>query len=410
MSATTYAYKVRDKSGKILTGSLDAENTALVANRLRQMGYVPIAIDKKAGPGVRREIPIPYLSNRVSLKEIAVFSRQFATMVNSGLTLLRSLSILSVQTSNSHLQGVIEQIRTDIESGSSLSQALARHPKQFNNLYTSMVRAGETGGSLDHTLEQLATTIEKQVELRGKIRSAMTYPIVVLALVTCILAAMLLFIVPIFKGMYTSLGGTLPAPTLLLVDISNIAVHGFPYVAVTAILLVIGYKRWVKTTTGRSTRDRLALRIPIFGGLLRKTAMARFSATLSTLLSSGVPVLEALEITSDTVSNTVVARGVHAIADGAKKGEPLTRPLQEHPVFPPMVTQMMAVGEETGALDSLLRKVSQFYEEEVQRTVDAMTSLLEPLLIVVLGGAVGSMVIALYLPMFDIIKLVGNNN
>ena len=408
--STTYAYKVRDKSGKILTGSLDAENTALVANRLRQMGYVPIAIDKKAGPGVRREIPIPGISNRVKLNEIAVFSRQFATMINSGLTLLRSLSILSVQTTNAHFKAVIDQVRGDIESGSSLSQALSRHPKQFSRLYVSMIRAGETGGNLDRTLGDLATTIEKQVELRGKIRSAMTYPIMVLFLVTCILSAMLLFIVPIFKKMYGELGGKLPAPTQLLITVSNIVVHGSPFVLAAAIIMVIGYKRSVRTPAGRATRDRLLLRVPIFGGLLRKTAMARFASTLSTLLSSGVPVLESLEITADTVSNVVVANGVHAVAEGAKRGEPMTRPLLDHPVFPPMVTQMMAVGEETGALDSLLAKVANFFEEEVQRTVEALTSLLEPLLIVVLGGAVGSMVVALYLPMFDIIKLVGNNN
>ena len=407
---TTYAYKVRDKSGKILTGSLDADNTALVANRLRQMGYVPIAIDKKAGPGIKREIPIPGISNRVKLNEISVFSRQFATMINAGLTLLRSLAILSSQTSNAYFKGVIDQVRNDIESGSSLSQALNRHPKQFSRLYISMIRAGETGGNLDRTLSDLATTIEKQVELRGKIRSAMTYPIMVLLLVTGILGAMLLFIVPIFKKMYSQLGGTLPAPTQLLIAISNVVVHGAPFVLLGAVALAIAYKRWVRTDTGRAARDQLLLRVPIFGALIRKTAMARFASTLSTLLSSGVPVLESLEITSDTVSNVVVAKGVHAVAEGAKRGEPLTRPLLDHPVFPPMVTQMMAVGEETGALDALLEKVARFFEEEVQRTVEALTSLLEPLLIVVLGGAVGSMVIALYMPMFDIIKLVGNNN
>lgn len=408
--ATTYAYKVRDRSGKILTGSLDADNTALVANRLRQMGYVPIAIDKKAGPGMKREIPIPGLSNRVKLKEVAVFSRQFATMINSGLTLLRSLSILAVQTSNSHFQSVIDQVRSDIESGSSLSQALGRHPKQFNRLYVSMIRAGETGGNLDRTLSDLASTIEKQVELRGKIRSAMTYPVMVLFLVTGILGAMLLFIVPIFKKMYDQLGGKLPAPTQLLIALSNIVVHGFPFVALGAVGSAFAYKRWVRTDTGKAVRDRLLLKVPIFGSLMRKTAMARFASTLSTLLSSGVPVLESLEITADTVSNVVVANGVQAVAEGAKRGEPLTRPLADHPVFPPIVTQMMAVGEETGALDALLAKVATFFEDEVQRTVEALTSLLEPLLIVVLGGAVGAMVVSLYLPMFDIIKLVGNNN
>jgi type IV pilus assembly protein PilC len=408
---TTYAYKVRDRSGKVVSGTLDADNTALVANRLRQMGYVPISIDKTgAGAGVKRDIQIPGLSNRVKLKEIAVFSRQFATMINSGLTLLRALSILVVQTDNKYFAGIIDAMQLDIQSGSSLSQALSRHPKQFNRLYISMVRAGETGGNLDVTLEQLATTIEKQVELRGKIRSALTYPIVVLGLVLCILTAMLLFIVPIFKNMYSDLGGKLPAPTRLLISISNIFVHAFPFVILTAVAGVFLYRKWVGTSAGRAARDRLVLRIPIFGGLIRKTAMTRFSSTLATLLASGVPVLESLEITADTVGNTVVENGVRAIAEGAKRGDAMSRPLSEHPVFPPMVTQMMAVGEETGALDKLLHKVSVFYEQEVARTVEALTSLLEPLLIVVLGGAVGSMVISLYLPMFDIIKLVGNNN
>jgi type IV pilus assembly protein PilC len=273
-----------------------------------------------------------------------------------------------------------------------------------------MVRAGETGGNLDKTLDELATTIEKQVELRGKIRSALSYPAMVLTLVSCILLAMLLFIVPIFKKMYDQLGGKLPPATQVLISVSNVVVHAFPFLIVGAIVAILGYRRWVRTPAGKAARDRLILRVPVFGGLVRKTAMTRFSSTLATLLSSGVPVLESLEITGETVHNVVVADGVHAIAEGAKHGEPLTRPLADHPVFPPMVTQMMAVGEETGALDSLLRKVATFYEQEVSRTVDALTSILEPLLIVVIGGAVGAMVISLYLPMFDIIKLVGNNH
>ena len=406
---TTYAYKVRDKAGKVHAGTLDADNTALVANKLRQMGYVPIAIDKK-GASVKRDIVIPGLSNRVKLKDVSIFSRQFSTMINSGLTLLRALSILVVQTESKYFSTIIDALRSDIQSGSSLSQAMSRHPKVFNRLYVAMVRAGETGGNLDITLNELATTIEKQVELRGKIRSALAYPAMVLALVCCILTAMLLFIVPIFKKMYTSLGGKLPLPTRILVTVSNIFVHAFPVVLVTVIGLAYAYKRWVRTEPGRQTRDRLLLRVPIFGGLVRKTAMTRFASTLATLLASGVPVLESLDITSETVGNVVVADGVKAIANGAKKGESMTRPLDDHPVFPPMVTQMMAVGEETGALDTLLRKVATFYEQEVARTVEALTSLLEPLLIVVLGGAVGAMVVSLYMPMFDIIKLVGNNN
>jgi type IV pilus assembly protein PilC len=407
---TTYAYKVRDRSGKVLSGSLDAENTALVANRLRQMGYVPIAIDKKAGATVQRDVTIPGLTNRVKLKEIAVFSRQFATMINSGLTLLRALSILVMQTDNKYFKGVIDQIRLDVQSGSSLSQALSKHPKQFNRLYIAMVRAGESGGNLDRTLNELATTIEKQVELRGKIRSALSYPLMVVFMVSCILLAMLIFIVPVFKKMYGELKGKLPPATRILISVSDIVIHAAPFLIGAAIVGVFVYRKWVSTPRGKAFRDRAILRVPIFGGLVRKTAMTRFSSTLATLLSSGVPVLESLDITADTVNNSVVADGVHAIADGAKRGEPLTRPLAAHPVFPPMVTQMMAVGEETGALDNLLRKVATFFEQEVDRTVSALTSLLEPLLIVVIGGAVGAMVISLYLPMFDIIKLVGQNN
>jgi type IV pilus assembly protein PilC len=407
---TTYAYKVRDREGKVVSGSLEADNTSLVANRLRQMGYVPISIDKKAGPGVRRDVKIPGFGNRVKLKELSVFSRQFAVMINSGLSLMRSLSILAMQQTNEHFAGVIEQVRRDIESGSSLSQAMVRHPKVFSRLYISMIRAGESGGNLDRTLSELATTIEKQVELRGKIRSALAYPVSVLSMVSLILLAMLLFIVPVFKKMYAELGGKLPGPTLVLISISNVFVHSAWVVVILVVIGFFAYRRWVRTPTGKATRDELILRVPIFGGLVRKTAMARFASTLSTLLSSGVPILESLDITSETVNNAVVADGVHAIAEGAKRGEPLTRPLLDHPVFPPMVVQMMAVGEETGALDALLLKVAVFFEEEVNRTVDALTSLLEPFLIAVLGSAVGSMVICLYLPMFDIIKLVGNNN
>jgi type IV pilus assembly protein PilC len=273
-----------------------------------------------------------------------------------------------------------------------------------------MVRAGETGGALDRTLEQLSTTIEKQVELRGKIRSAMAYPVAVICLVLCIMAAMLVFIVPIFKKMYDQLGGKLPAMTRALISLSNIAVKAFPVLIVVGILGTIGFRKWINTDAGAARWDAFKLRVPIVGGLVRKTALSRFASSLSTLLSSGVPVLEALEITAETVSNSVVASGVRAIAEGASRGEPLTKPLADYPVFPPMLTQMMSIGEETGALDSLLSKVARFFEQEVEATVGALTSLLEPLLIVVLGGAVGGMVVSLYLPMFNIIKLVGNNH
>jgi type IV pilus assembly protein PilC len=403
----TYAYKVRDKAGKTLSGSIEAESTALVANKLRQMGYVPIAIDKKSSGGMKKELTIGgFGAKKIKVKEVSVFSRQFAVMINSGLTLLRSLQILAAQTDNKKLAGVIDNVRQDVESGSSLSQALSRHPKQFNRLYVSMIRAGETGGVLDETLNQLASTIEKQVELRGKIKSAMTYPAAVLGLVVMILTAMLVFIVPMFQGMYKTLGGTLPLPTQILLLASKIFVTWFPLIIIFDVVSVILLKRWIQTDKGRASWDALKLKIPVFGKLVHKTALARFSHTFAVLLRSGVPILEALEITSDTVGNVVVARAIKDVQQGVKEGESIAKPLEKHSVFPPMIVQMMAVGEETGALDELLEKIAGFYDAEVEATVNALTSLLEPLLIAVLGGAVGGMVISLYMPMFNIIKLI----
>ena len=401
----TYTYKVRDKQGKILQGTLDADSTTLVANKLRQMGYVPIAIDKKGGAGFSTELKLPG-SGRPKIKDIAVFSRQFAVMIDSGLSLLRALYVLEDQTENKALARVIGEVRQDVEKGASLSQALGRHPKVFSRLYISMVRAGETGGQLDRVLVQLADTIEKQVELRQKIKSAMTYPVAVLALVILILIAMLIFIVPTFKTLYDDLGGTLPLPTRILLLVSSVMVKALPIVILATVGFVFGFKRWIESTKGRVLWDRFKLRVPVFGKLVRLIALTRFSKTLASLLHAGVPILESLEITSDTVGNTVVATAVKDVQEGVKQGEPIAKRLENHAVFPPMVVQMLAVGEETGAVDTMLEKVGEFYEREVEATVEALTSLLEPLLICVLGGAVGSMVVSLYMPMFNIIKLI----
>jgi type IV pilus assembly protein PilC len=402
----TYDYRVRDRAGKLVAGSLDADSPGLVANKLREMGYVPISIDERQMGGIRQEIHIPGRAGRVKLKDVAVFSRLFATMINSGLTLLRTLQILAVQTDNKALAATIDRVRHDVEGGASLSQALSRHPKVFSHLYIAMVRAGETGGVLDRVLLQLATTIEKQVELRRKVKSAMTYPVAVLGLVGLILTAMLVFVVPMFKGLYKTLGGKLPAPTQLLIDASGLFIKLLPVIVVGAVGGVWAFKRWITTEQGRAYWDTAKLRVPIFGKLVHKTAMARFTRTLSVLLRSGVPILESLDITSETVGNVVVCRGIKDVQRGVMAGEPIARGLEKHAVFPPMVVQMIAVGEETGALDDLLQKVADFFDQEVEATVDALTSLLEPVLIVVLGGTVGSMVISLYMPMFNVIKLV----
>ena len=403
--ADTYSYKVRDKEGKVHSGELEADSTTLVANKLRQLGYVPIAIDKKESSVAKKELHL--FKPKAKMKDLAVFSRQFAVMINSGLSLLRALSILEEQTENKALADVLKVVRSDVEKGTSLSQALGRHPKTFDRLYVSMVKAGEIGGVLDSVLLQLADTIEKQVELRRKVKSAMTYPTAVLALVILIVTAMLLFIVPTFKNIYSDLGGTLPVPTRILLKVSDILKKFFPIVIVLLMGLVWGFKRWIQTEKGRGSWDIVKLKMPVFGGLVHKVAITRFARTLASLLRSGVPILESLEITSETVGNSVMAKVVKDVQDGVKQGEPLAKRLANYPnVMPTMVTQMLAVGEETGAVDTMLDKVGEFYEQEVEATVDALTSLLEPLLIAVLGAAVGSMVVALYMPMFNIIKLI----
>jgi type IV pilus assembly protein PilC len=403
----TFQYKVKDKNGKLVEGSLEAENAQLVVSKLRSMGYVPIEIQQSGGgASLQRELKIPGLSDRVKLKEVAVFSRQFATMINSGLSLLRSLNILAEQTESKALAEIVNQVRMDVEKGSSLSQAMQKHPKAFGRLYVSMVRAGEVGGALDSVLLRLADTIEKQVELRRKVKSAMTYPMVVAILVLTIVAAMLLFVIPMFEGIYKQLGGSLPAPTQLLINLSNF-LRKLWYVAFAGIVGgAIAFRKWIASEEGRKQWDAIKLKVPIFGKLVRKTALARFSRTLSALVRSGVPILESLDIVAETSGNYVVSKAVRETQAAVKRGDPLSKKLEEHPVFPPMVVQMMAVGEETGALDEMLDKIADFYDQEVEATVDALTSLIEPLLIVVMGVCVGGMIISLYLPMFNIIKLI----
>ncbi|MBM3675681.1 MAG: type II secretion system F family protein [Actinobacteria bacterium] len=403
---TTFAYKVRDQRGQIVEGQLDADDATLVAGRLRQMGYTPISIEKRSANRLTADLKIPGLSGRVKLKDVAVFSRQFSTMINSGLSLIRSLAILAEQTENAELAKIVNEVRLDVERGSSLSNAMAKHPNVFNRLYIAMVRSGEIGGVLDAVLLRLSDTLEKQVELRRKVRSAMTYPIFVLVVCLTIATAMLLFIVPQFKTIYVDLGGQLPAPTRVLISISDLLKRFFLGVLVLAGIATWLFRRWIQSPQGRPKWDAFKLRVPVFGVLVRKTALARFSRTLAALTRSGVGILESLEIVAETSGNEMVSIAVRETQGAVKRGDTLARPLAQHDVFPPMVVQMIAVGEETGALDEMLDKIADFYDQEVSATVDALTSLIEPMLIVTMGVLVGGMIISLYLPMFNIIKLI----
>jgi len=400
--AETYTYKVRDQGGRLVAGTLVADNQQLLLTRLREMGYTPVEVGVQR-LGLKRELPV---LGGVKLKDTAIFSRQFATMVNAGLPILKALSILEEQTESKILARNVAEVRLDIERGSSLSAAMAKHPKVFNNLYVAMVRSGETAGVLEQVLERLANNLEREVQLRNKIRSAMTYPIVVLGFVTLILAAMLIFVVPQFKTIYVTLKGELPALTRLLLKVSEILKHDFLILVGLTAILVFLVRRYKKTEQGRDLWDRMKLRIPIFGPLFLKTALARFARTLAVLNKSGVPILQSLDVVSETVDNSLISKAILDVQQSVKKGETLAKPLGRHKVFPPMVVQMLAVGEETGALDTMLEKLAGFYDDEVTAMVDSLTSIIEPAMIFVVGGAVGVSVIALYLPMFNIIKLI----
>ncbi len=406
MAATlTYEYSVRDRSGKIVSGKLEAESQAAVATKLKSMGYAPVSINESKA-GMKKEISIPGFGKKVKLKDLAVMSRQFATMINAGLSMLRSLTILAEQTENKELRRVLGEVGKDVETGLALSNAMAKHPNVFPPLMVNLTRAGEVGGFLDTVLLQVAANYESEVKLRSKIKSAMTYPVVVLIMAVLAVTGMLLFIVPVFAGMFEELGATLPAPTRVLVFLSDKMKILAPLGLVGFIVFLFVWKR-VKHKDGvRNFLDPLKLKIPVFGGLFQKVALTRFCRNLGTMLKAGVPILQALDIVADTTGNVVLAHATRDVQESVRRGETLAGPLANHSVFPPMVVQMLSVGEDTGALDTMLGKIAEFYDAEVEATTESLTALLEPLMIAFLGGIVGSMIIALYMPIFKIFDLV----
>jgi type IV pilus assembly protein PilC len=405
--ATTYAYKVRDRAGKVVSGTLEADNAAAVAGKLKGMGYAPISIDESKA-GLKTEIKIPgFGGKKVKLKDLAIMSRQFATMINSGLSLLRALNILSEQTENPELARVLGEVRNDVETGNALSAALAKHPKVFPPLMVNMTKAGEVGGFLDSVMLQVAENYEAEVKLRGKVKAAMTYPVVVFVLAILMCVVMLIFIVPTFAKMFETLGGQLPAPTKVLIFMSKSLKIMAPVIVVGLIAFMVVWKRVKHTDRVRNFVDPLKLKTPVFGPLFQKIALSRFARNLGTMMKSGVPILQSLDIVADTTGNIVLGRAVRDVQESVRTGEALAKPLQNHKVFPPMVVQMMAVGEDTGALDTMLMKISQFYDQQVEATTESLTALIEPLMIAFLGAVVGSMIIALYMPIFRIFDLIG---
>jgi type IV pilus assembly protein PilC len=402
---TAFQYSVRDRAGKLVTGSLTAETEALVVQRLKAMGYAPLSVTA-VNAGMKKELKIPGFGGKVKLKDLSIMSRQFATMINAGLSLLRALTILTEQTENKVLAGVLGTVRNEVEAGTALSAAMGKHPRVFPPLMVNMTKAGEVGGFLDSVLLQVADNYEAEVKLKSKIKSAMTYPIVVLCIAIVAVFAMLLFVVPTFSKMFKQLGGKLPLPTQILVDISHSLTVLLPVVIISIVAFIITWSRVKLTPQVRNVIDPLKLKLPVFGELFKKVAISRFSRNLGTMMKSGVPILQSLDIVADTTGNVVLARAVRDIQKSIREGESLTSPLANHDVFPPMVSQMMAVGEDTGALDNMLVKIAEFYDQEIEATTESLTALLEPLMIAFLGGVVGSMIVALYLPIFKIFSLI----
>ncbi len=399
-----FTYKARSRQGEVVEDKIEGNDLMSVAQSLRQQGLLVIDV-KEQGVG-QRDILEPF--KKVKLADLVIFTRQFATMINAGLPIVRALYVLFEQTDNKKLKETLDDVRRNVEAGLALSEALEKHPKVFSKLYTEMVRAGEIGGILDDVLLRVAGQLEKDQELRRKVKSAMTYPTVVLILAILAASFMLIFIVPIFAKMFEDLGGDLPLPTRVAMGLSDILTSVFGVVIYAAAGLgVFLFLRWRKTENGRKAVDPLMLKIPAkIGDIIQKVALARFARTLGTLSAAGVPILQSLEITATSAGNYVIENALLKSRDAIRAGLPIYQPLEEEPVFPPMVTRMIAVGEETGDIDGMLTKIAEFYESEVDAAVKALTSIIEPLMIVVVGGIVGGIIVAMYLPMFKIFELI----
>jgi type IV pilus assembly protein PilC len=397
---STFAYKALDPTGNSIQGEIEAEDKVAVASQLRARGLIVVDIDEQ-GAG---QIDLFARFKKVKSDELTVATRQFSTMVSSGMSMLRALYVLEEQTDNEKLKEAFASVRKDVEAGLALSDALARHPDIFNELYTAMVAAGETGGILEETLHRVADQLEKDASLRRQIKAAMVYPAVIGGFAITVVIALVTFLVPVFEGVFRDFGGDLPPITKLTVGLSHL-VTGKPYIIIGVVVLVVWlFRRWKGSDRGREQWDRFKLRVPWkIGDIVQKVALARFARTYSALISAGVPMLEAIEITGRTSGNRVVEHAMNAVHESVRNGGTIAAPMRNEPdAFPGMVVQMVAVGEETGALDSMLAKIADFYEDEVAAAVKALTSILEPLMIIIVGGIVGFIVISMYMPLFKV--------
>jgi len=402
----TFAYSGRTRAGQTVSGErvADTMDAATAALRREQIQVTRITPQKAAKEETAKKEKVGKIGKKVSAKNLAVFTRQFSVMIDAGLPLVQCLDILGSQEEDKNFAAVILATRTDVESGASLADAMRKHPKTFDPLFTNMIAAGEAGGILDTILKRLATYIEKAVKLAGQVKSAMVYPVAVIVIAGAVVGVILWKVIPTFAALFSGLGADLPLPTRIVIALSDNLVRFFPFLFVIGGLAAYGFKQYYSTDKGRRVVDGTMLKFPVLGNILRKIAVARFCRTLSTLISSGVPILDGLEITARTAGNSIVEDAVMVTRKSIERGETISVPLKETRVFPPMVTQMIGVGEATGALDTMLSKIADFYEEEVDTAVAGLLTLLEPIMIAILGVVVGGIVIAMYLPIFDLIS------
>jgi type IV pilus assembly protein PilC len=397
-----YVWKGKNRLGEIQEGVIVADTRDQASATLKRNGLQVLSIRTQAAAGGKS-------FGKVSPKNLAIFTRQFSVMIDAGLPLVQCLEILAAQQPDKGFQRIINAVRSDVEQGATLQTALSKHPKAFNDLYVNMVGAGEAGGILDVILQRLSGYIEKSVKLTSKVKSAMIYPIAVISIAIIVVAVIMVKVVPVFASMYESVGSRLPFPTLVCIAISNVLTRYFWIVILFIIIVTIGWRQYYKTISGRLQIDSFYLKLPIIGDLLRKVAVARFCRTLGTLTSSGVPILEGMDITARTSGNMVIQNAILKAKDAVEQGRNISSPLAETKVFPPMVVQMVGVGEATGALDAMLGKVAEFYEDEVDTAVAGLMSLMEPLIIFILGGIIGFIVVAMYMPIFNLANVMGKD-
>jgi type IV pilus assembly protein PilC len=404
MAMTAYLWEARAKNGDVKKGVMEADSEEAVINRLKMQMLSPVEVKKQP-----KQISIR-IGSGVNTDDMVIFTRLFATMIDAGLPIVQCLDILSSQAKNKYFGKLLNQVKTGVEGGLTLSDALRKHPKVFDNLFVNLIAAGEAGGILDTILQRLSVYLEKAMKLKRRVKGAMVYPISVLVIAFIVVTVLLTKVVPVFEKMFKDFGGgKLPAPTQFVIECSRLMSTGLPYILGILGAMFFGLKMALRTEKGRLTFDGMLLKLPVLGAVLRKVVVARFTRTMGTLLSSGVPILDAMDIVARTAGNTVVERGIQYARAKISEGKDLASPLMETGLFPPMVVQMIAVGEQTGALDAMLTKIADFYEEEVDVAVASMTSLIEPLMMVFLGTVIGGLVVAMYMPIFEMAGNIKSN-